>query len=415
MIPARIPENEQERIQELYRMLILDTQSEKDFDEIVQVASRICKVPISLISLVDTKRQWFKAKIGLNDEEINRDFAFCAHTILQDDIFQVEDAVKDERFVDNPLVTSDPNIRFYAGVPLVTSKGFKLGSLCVIDSKPRQLNEDQLFALDVLSKQVIKLFELRLRNMEIEAKNAIVESQKQHLEELSQIQSKVISIVAHDVRSPVAALKNVLDLKKSDDITNEEMNDFMVMVSKQLDGTIDMLTNLVEWGSILLNKSEVKLAVIQLHDLVASKIGNLEVSFQVKHNHFNNQLPVDCIVYTDENMIRFILRNLLSNANKFTEGGTISIIGELIGDEYKITVADTGIGMSEDIQKNLFKTNRKSSRPGTNKEIGSGLGLVLVKEFIDRLGSKLIVESALNKGTQISFFLPKKDPKALIN
>lgn len=247
MIPARIPENEQARIQELYRMLILDTQSEKDFDEIVQVASRICKVPISLISLVDTNRQWFKAKIGIDNEEIKRDFAFCAHTILQDDIFQVEDAGKDERFIDNPLVTSDPNIRFYAGVPLVTSNGFKLGSLCVIDSRPRQLNEDQLFALDILSKQVIKLFELRLRNMEIEAKNAIVESQKQHLEELSQIQSKVISIVAHDVRSPVAALKNVLDLKKSDDITNEEMNDFMVMVSKQLDGTIDMLTNLVEW------------------------------------------------------------------------------------------------------------------------------------------------------------------------
>lgn len=168
-------------------------------------------------------------------------------------------------------------------------------------------------------------------------------------------------------------------------------------------------------GSILLNKSEVKLAAIQLYDLVASKIGNLEVSFQVKHNHFHNQLPADCVVYTDENMVRFILRNLLSNANKFTEGGTISLIGELIGDEYKITVADTGIGMSEEIQKNLFNTNRKSSRPGTNMEIGSGLGLVLVKEFIDRLGSKLSVESALNKGTQISFFLPIKAPKAPIN
>ncbi len=411
MIPARIPENELERIQELYRMLILDTKSEKDFDEIVQVASRICKVPISLISLVDTNRQWFKAKIGMDAEEINRDFAFCAHTILQDDILQIEDAGNDERFIDNPLVTSDPNIRFYAGVPLVTSKGFKLGSLCVIDNKPRQLNEDQLFALSVLSKQVIKLFELRLRNMEIETKNALVESQKQHLEELSQIQSKVISIVAHDVRSPVASLKNILDLKRSDDITNEEMNDFMVMVSKQLDGTMDMLTNLVEWGSILLNKSAVKLAYIQLHDLVESKIGNVEVSFQVKKNQFINQLPINCIVYTDENMIRFILRNLLSNANKFTEGGTISLIGEAIGDQYKISVADTGIGMSEDIQKNLFNPNKKSSRPGTNKEIGSGLGLVLVREFIDLLGTKLTVESALHKGTSISFYLPMKAPK----
>lgn len=408
MISAKIPENEQERMKELYQMVVLDSQYEKEFDEIVQVASRICKVPISMISLIDTNRQWFKAKIGLEATEINRDLAFCAHTILQDDIMLVEDAEKDIRFHDNPLVINDPNIRFYAGVPLVTSKGFKLGSLCVIDNKPRQLNEDQIFALNILSNQVIKLFELRLRNMEIESKNAIVESQKEHLEELSQIQSKIISIVAHDVRSPVASLKNLLDLKYTDDITNEEMKDFMVMLSKQLDGTINMLTNLVEWGSILLNKSAVKLVDINLYELLVDKFKNIEVSFQIKQNQFHNLLPVDCVVHSNENIIRFITRNLLSNANKFTEHGNISIIGELIGNQYKITVADTGIGMNEDIVKSLFSTDRKSSRHGTNNEIGSGLGLVLVREFIDILGESLTVESAPNKGTRISFFLPCK-------
>ena len=412
MISAIAPIDESERLQELYRMSILDTQPDEDFNEIVEVASRICKVPISLITLVDNNRQWFKAEKGLGMAETDRNISFCAHTILGDDLMEVKDAELDERFIGNPLVEANPNIRFYAGIPLVTSKGYNLGSLCVIDTVPRSLNEDQVFALNILSKQVIKLFELRLRNIEIEAKNSIVESQKNHLQELNDIQNKIISIVAHDVKSPIASLKNMLDLKKTDDISAEEMDDFIEVISKQMDNTINLLTNLVDWGGTLLKKSSAKLNTINLYNLIDDEFNKLDITSTVKQNTLVNNVPTDYWVNTDENMLQFILRNLIINAIKFTEGGsiTVSAIKSIDKDKVKVMVIDTGIGMSDEIKNNLFRTNRKSTRKGTNMEEGSGMGLILAREFAEKLGSTLSVESSVNEGSTISFDLQNIDP-----
>ncbi len=157
-----LPENEKERLAALYRYNILDTEAEKDFNDIVEMASQLCDAPISIISLIDEHRQWFKAKTGLAAEETHRDLAFCAHAIHQQDLMEVSDPLKDERFFDNPLVTGDPNIRFYAGMPLITHDGFTLGTLCVLDRKPRKLNEHQLIYLGMLAKKVVTLLELRL-------------------------------------------------------------------------------------------------------------------------------------------------------------------------------------------------------------------------------------------------------------
>src|ERR1700710_2513256 len=127
MVPAKIPENENKRLQDLYDSHLLDSPQESEFDEIVKFASALCNTPISLISLVDANRQWFKARVGLNASETNRDISFCSHAILQDQLFEVHDTLEDERFSNNPLVLEDPSIRFYAGMPLVTSSGSRLG------------------------------------------------------------------------------------------------------------------------------------------------------------------------------------------------------------------------------------------------------------------------------------------------
>ncbi|MBI5918227.1 MAG: PAS domain S-box protein [Nitrosomonadales bacterium] len=165
---ADLPKNEELRLEALNRYQILDTPPEPAFDKIVELAAYICKTPIAVISLVDRHRQWFKAIVGLDAHETSRDLAFCAHTILQDDAFVVTDASVDERFADNPLVTDPPKIRFYAGFPLTTSDGFKLGTLCVIDRVPRTLNREELDALRTLTDEAMSQMELRLSVRQVE-------------------------------------------------------------------------------------------------------------------------------------------------------------------------------------------------------------------------------------------------------
>lgn len=157
--------DEQARLAALRRYRILDTEPEQRFDDLTLLASQICETPMSLITLVDSDRQWFKSRVGFDAAETARSVAFCAHAIQEPEIMQVPDATTDARFRDNPFVAGDPNIRFYAGAPLVTPDGYALGTLCVIDVKPRHLTEAQLRALDALRRQVESQLELR-RNLD---------------------------------------------------------------------------------------------------------------------------------------------------------------------------------------------------------------------------------------------------------
>jgi len=156
--------DETDRLVALKRYHILDTKPEPDFDNITVLASHLCETPISLISLVDEKREWFKAKVGLTINQISRDISFGNHAILQIEPFIVPDALQDERFVNNPLVSGYPPVRFYASIPLITADGYNVGTLSVIDDKPRQLTNIQLNSLQTLARQVIALLEMRLYN-----------------------------------------------------------------------------------------------------------------------------------------------------------------------------------------------------------------------------------------------------------
>ena len=158
MKKPEIPENEKERLKELKEYSILDTLPEQEYEEITQLASFISETPISLITLIDENRQWFKSHLGLEIKQSSRNDSFCAHAINdKDNILIIPDSRKDDRFHDNPWVLNEPKIIFYAGIPLISSNGYPLGTLCVIDSQPRELNDKQLKALKSISNQLIKL------------------------------------------------------------------------------------------------------------------------------------------------------------------------------------------------------------------------------------------------------------------
>jgi GAF domain-containing protein len=165
MLKPPIPPDEEERMSVLRQYQILDTPPEAVYDDIAHVAAGVCDTPLALIALVDGTRNWFKARVGVDEEltESPRDISFCGHAILRKDIFEVTDALIDERFADNPLVESPPHIRFYAGAPLITPDGYQLGTICAIDVRARQLTEAQLDTLAALSRLVMRQLDRRRR------------------------------------------------------------------------------------------------------------------------------------------------------------------------------------------------------------------------------------------------------------
>jgi GAF domain-containing protein len=188
-----IPKHEARRLEVLWQYEVLDTVPEEVFDDLTDLAAHICDAPIALISLVDEDRQWFKARIGITVTETSRDISFCAHAIMNDGLFVVPDATKDKRFKHNPLVTGPQKIRFYAGAPLVTPDGHALGTLCVLDSKPRTLRPEQAQALHVLAHHVVSQLELRRHAREL---MQVRESGQQQSAELARARAEIARLRA---------------------------------------------------------------------------------------------------------------------------------------------------------------------------------------------------------------------------
>ncbi len=231
MKSAVIGENESERVALLKRYQILDTESEDDFNEIVQLASKICETPISLISLVDSDRQWFKAKVGLSVPQTARDVSFCAHALSQDAIMVVPDTSKDDRFFDNPLVTGDPHVGFYAGMPLKTESGLVLGTLCVIDHKPRNLNETQLLALNILGKQVIKLLELKMKLIQVKESEAALKNSEDQINSI--FQNTIDAVVVMNEEGVITQWNQMAEVVfgwTSEEIVGKKLRDTIIPV-----------------------------------------------------------------------------------------------------------------------------------------------------------------------------------------
>ncbi|MES2766178.1 MAG: GAF domain-containing protein [Bacteroidota bacterium] len=229
-----IAENESARLEALDEYRILDTEAEREFDALTKLASFICGTPISLISLVDEKRQWFKSRVGLEAPETPREISFCQYAIRGDGVFEIPNTLEDERFVENPLVTGNPNIRFYAGSPLVNSDGFKLGTLCVIDTIPRELTEEQKKALGTLADEVIARFELRRKETALkEEKNTLEELNNQlqqknaELADLNAEKNTILAAVTHELKNPVAQIIGLSKLMKDscENMTEEQCDD----------------------------------------------------------------------------------------------------------------------------------------------------------------------------------------------
>jgi signal transduction histidine kinase len=399
MIEPKIPANEQERLKELESFSILDTLEEEDFDNLTALASSICKTPISLVSLLDDKRQWFKSHHGLDVTETPKVHSFCGHAINQpDEVFVVNDSRNDKRFYDNPLVEGKPNVIFYAGVPLLTKTGLPLGTLCVIDHKPRELSSSQTKSLQALARQVVNL--LYLRKKEAELNNAVARLKIKN-DELD----KFAFVAAHDLSSPLRNISGLTGLLRDmyDDKLDEKGKDFMRMIEQSSTKLQGLVEGLLEYSRnenyINENKED-----INLRDL-ADYINSLFTATSTCHIKWSTDLKE---VNTNPSGLHQILINLISNAVKHNDKSKIEIeisVKETT-EAYKWQVKDNGPGIPEKFHERVFDIF--TALPSKNNNEGSnGIGLATVKKLVHSFGGEVTLNSTLNEGSTFCFTIAK--------
>jgi len=390
MIKAAIPVNEANRIRALLACSILDTLPDDNFDVISQIASQVCETPISLISFVDTERQWFKSHFGTVIQETHRDFSFCAHAILNPtEILEVKDLSVDERFHDNPLVASSPFVRFYAGVPLVNSEGFALGTLCVIDYKPKELTSQQRQILKSLSTQIVAQLEMTKTLRELQYRN----------EEIS----RFAYLASHDIKAPIRGMKLLANNVLEDNIAT--LDDISKLALNLISNRADQLTNLINGilSHSTLEDDKLNFEKIILPEFISDLFDFLSAPPDVKLTHNIEVMEV----YSDVTYLHQILQNLLSNAIKYSDKDNTEVHLHVFKKEGKtvFTVTDNGSGIPIEFQQSIFqmfKTLVPSDRFG-NK--GSGIGLATVKRLAEKMNGSITVASIAGKGSEFTVIL----------
>ncbi|MEO8934990.1 MAG: GAF domain-containing sensor histidine kinase [Xanthomarina sp.] len=399
MIFPILPTNEKQRQSAVELYKLLDTLPENNYDEITSLASFITDTPISLITLLDRDRNFFKSYHGIPFNQSPRDLSFCGHAIISDDpITIIEDSRLDERFFDNPLVTEQEAV-FYAGVPLVNPEGYRLGTLCVFDTKPNKLNEKQIRTLMVLANQVVSLFEQRLANLKLVQLKEELLLRNENLR-------KFANVVSHDLKSPLANITSLIAMVETDlknHLTTESLEylEYLKDSSDSLRDYIDGLLIFYSNSELIESKKELinfKEFMEHIKNLCLSN--NEEVVFNYTENVAD--------VFVNKSVLSQVLINLVTNAIKYNDKDKIvvDVVFSENDTDYLFTIKDNGPGISNDKLDFIFDLFSAFGED-RNKNRGTGIGLTTVKKLIENLGGEIKVSSAENKGTSFSFNLKK--------
>ena len=399
MIIPPLPINEEQRLNALESYDIIGIEEESNFDDLTMLAAEICQTPIALVTILGSEKQWFKSKFGTEHTETPRELAFCTHTILSGDkVMMVNDMRKDERFFDNPLVTGETNVIFYAGVPLINPDGYALGTICVIDHEAKTLSSSQIRALQILAKQVQHQLELKRKVIELEKSN-------ETLSEVNSFIEKFAKRVAHDIKNPLSSIIMSADslqkkLVKEGDERSVRLVNIALRSAKNLITYIDDMLDYSKAPSILLASRE----TFELNELLKRLIPMLNLP-----NGFKFEYPDNIKLKCSRIALEQILLNLLSNAIRYNDKVVpeIKLAVKEDNDQYYFTVSDNGIGIAKDDVENIFKEGFTLSEKDCFGQKSNGVGLDAVRSLIKRLHGKIHVESTIGIGTKISFSIAK--------
>ena len=397
MIIAPLPHNEDQRLLRTKQLRLLDTLEEQAYDDLTLLAAEICGAPIALISLLDENRQWFKSHHGLEVRETPREISICSHAILQDDLFIVEDAEQDIRFKDNPLVTAGPELKFYAGAPLILDSDIRVGTLCILDTKKRSLTEIQKKSLEALARQVVALLELRITI--------------RGLKKLDRVKDEFLAMVSHELRTPLTSLKGSLNILRHIETQKEDKTGSLLEVAvRNTDQLLVIVNDILDIATMQAGKFQLTLTELNLATLINNAIKLNESYFSQCKCEVSVDIPKeaeDLNVLGDGPRLLQVLSNLLSNAAKFSckEKGKIAIKLEQEGNSAKITISDNGIGIPEKYRDQIFAKFHQVGAKANQKLPGTGLGLNICKHIIQEHDGEIGFTSIPNEKTDFYFKL----------
>ncbi len=398
MIAPKLPKNEKQRLKAVKEYKLLDTLPEEDFDNITNLVANICDVPISLITLIDADRNFLKSHYGIPFNESPRNISFCGHAILESNsIFIVEDATKDQRFYDNPLI-KDHDVKFYAGVPLINPEGFPLGTLCVYDVKPKQLTKQQQEAMIILAKQVVNLFELRLKNNQLTNAYYLLDERHQSLKTFA-------GKVSHDLKSPLANITSLSqlfkdELKASNPEINLEYLDFIEESADTLRAYIDGILKHYKSEALLQDKKQT-IDLSNIFNDVKQMLSLKDAQFKLKNNTNLGDI--------NKSAITQIILNLVDNAIKYNSNDHPLVILDYNEDDthHHFSVSDNGNGIPDSKKESLFDLFNTAHDADKYGNKGTGIGLYTVKTLVEKLGGEVSLTSKVNEGTTFSFSVEK--------
>lgn len=401
-----VPFNEQKRLEVLNRYGIVDTPSDPAYDDLTSLACRQFSIPIALVSLVDSDRQWFKSHAGLDASETPRDLAFCAHAILKSEPLIVNDTMADPRFSDNALVMGEPHIRFYAGAPLVTAEGFRLGTFCLIDTVPRpDFTADDRRALEEFARLTMQLLEKR--RAEVAKSSAQVETDL-----ADDARKDLFGLVAHEIRSPIAtliSLARVIDERVFGPLSDESYSEFLSDLTRTAERVGEITDRMLDFARLGTGEIDLQEETVLLPDLLetvrlATQGQALPKNLSVE---FETQSGANAL-YIDGTLSNQMLINLVSNAMKFSpEGGTVSVVAvDCPSGEVDIRVTDSGPGPGDAAIERNTAPEGDVGEPRPTESGGTGFGLPLVRRLIELHGGRVFLEHGERVGTVATLRFP---------
>lgn len=404
MQKAPIPADELQRLESLYQYELLDTPREIAYDRVSQIASQLCMTPFAVVSLIDQDRQWVKSSHGVDLDYIPRELSFCAHTINEQEPLIIENMKQDGRFSDHPSVIGPPNVTFYAGVPLRSSEGYAIGSLCVIDQKPRQLTAEQRTALKALADQVALLMELHRTNNSLRVART-------EAEELAQQKAGLLATLSHEIRTPLHALEGYTQLLL-DQPTQPDQQSSLQRLQTTGRTLVSLVNNILDYSKLQAGKLLLEAIPFSVVGLIHQAVDMQ--AWQARQKNLQLTTKFDATIphqlRGDATRLLQVLINLISNALKFTKEGGVSVEASVIEqtDEQVslfIEVVDTGIGIPPESLATLFNEYTQVSAATTRQYGGTGLGLAITSQLIALMNSRIDVQSEVGKGSRFGFRL----------